>query len=115
MRGYAFIEFEREADMRAAYKRGDGQLVANGAALRRHLDSSATSHQRRGDVDMAKALKHFPYPMAVVRWDATGVIAAYPMGHKGRFAIMLKQDEPLSPRSRARLGRMAAPIAGVKE
>ena len=27
MRGYAFIEFEREADMRAAYKRGDGRKI----------------------------------------------------------------------------------------
>ena len=27
VRGYAFIEFEREADMRAAYKRGDGRKI----------------------------------------------------------------------------------------
>ena len=26
-RGYAFVEFEHEADMRAAYKRGDGQKI----------------------------------------------------------------------------------------
>lgn len=26
-RGYAFVEFEREADMRAAYKQGDGQKI----------------------------------------------------------------------------------------
>jgi hypothetical protein len=98
-----------------AFKRGDGQLVANAAALRQHLDSDSTAKQRRGDVDMAKALKYYPYPMSVVRWDTTGIIAAYPMGHKGRFAITLKQDEPLSPRARARLARMAAPVAGVKE
>ncbi len=34
MRGYAFIEFEREADMRAAYKRGDGRKIGRAARAR---------------------------------------------------------------------------------
>ena len=95
-----------------AYKRGDGVLVAAAHALSHPLSHVQLTGKRQEAVDISAALKRFPYPMAVVRWDETGTTGVYPIGYHSRFALDITFDEALSPRSVRRLELM--PRGGVE-
>merc|ERR1711871_694667 len=95
-----------------AYKRGDGVLVAAAHALSHPLSHVQLTGNRQDAVDISTALKRFPYPMAVVRWDKTGTTGVYPIGYHSRFALDITFDEALSPRSVRRLELM--PSGGVE-
>ena len=97
-RGYAFIEFERAEDMKAAYKRADGRRISSTSAST--SKDPATSHSRRILVDVERG-------RTVEGWLPRRLGGGKGGGSEARRA----PREPVNERKRKWLGLVQLPRA----